>query len=174
VRAIKMAPDTRADQALALQARDGWPIPNSIEASPGANVVALARQAYPLVIAQAIELGPPTGHYNCHGLVFASRRVNIPPVDIPVDIDRLLRRDGYRRIDTVPQVGDIAVYRTPNGEIEHTGFVSRIEHVSPLASDLSEPLVWVWSMWGGLGEYEHKAMVSPYHDSHVEYWRLKP
>ena len=26
----------------------------------------------------ADRLQPPTGHYNCHGLVFAARRANIP------------------------------------------------------------------------------------------------
>lgn len=119
-----------------------------------------------LVLASATRLAPPTGRYNCHGLVFASRRAHIPPVETDVDIDEVLTRDGYRRVrEGAPRVGDIVAYRLDD-EIEHTGFVSRVE---PLGDT---PVVFVWSAWGGLGEFEHRVGVCPYRGT-PEYWRLR-
>ncbi|HKY34431.1 MAG TPA: hypothetical protein VJN18_00715 [Polyangiaceae bacterium] len=149
-------------------ARDGSQILAGVSNDPTPNSIALAREAYRLVLAAATaELRPPTGRYNCHGLVFAARRAYIPPVDADVDIDDVLRRDGYTAVpaNLSPQVGDIVAYRL-EGEIEHTGFVSRVEQVGDV------PVVFVWSAWGGLGEFEHRVHVSPYKGS-PEYWRLK-
>jgi hypothetical protein len=50
----------------------------------------------------ADRLQPPTGHYNCHGLVFAARRANIPAAGDDIDIAQLLRADGYERVIGVP------------------------------------------------------------------------
>jgi hypothetical protein len=36
----------------------------------------------------------------------------------------------------------------------------------------AEPVVFVWSAWGGLGEFEHRVRASPYRGM-PEYWRLK-
>ena len=158
-------------QALAIQASDGWNIPNSIDADPSPQAIALAKAApsYRLLIASVTSLGPPSGRYNCHGLVFGSRRVNIDSPDLPVDIAHLLTRDRYGPVRRgAPQVGDVVVYKGP-AQIEHTGFVSRLE---PLAGISTAPVVIVWSMWGGLGEFEHRVTASPYADCNVEYWRL--
>lgn len=157
---------------LALQAFDGWDVPNMVVADPSPEQVALARQAWGLTLRATTPLGPPTGRYNCHGLVFASRRTNIDSPGFPVNIDELLHRDGYHRVD-MPRVGDIIVYRHRT-EVEHTGFVVRLEPVGPGQTVLQEPIVFVWSMWGSLGEFEHRAHVSPYHGSTLEYWRLHP
>jgi hypothetical protein len=64
-----------------------------------------------------------------------------------------------------PQVGDVAAYRDFRGEVEHTGVVCSVERVG------SQPIVRVWSMWGSLGEFVHRAEVSPY-SRRIEYWRL--
>ena len=160
---------------LALQAYDGWDIPNSIDPDPTPGLVALAKESHRFAVAAAkAELGPPTGRYNCHGLVFASRRTNIPPINMPnaVDIDELLRRDQYERVEPPPRVGDVVVYRGPQ-EIEHTGLVSWVDTVSSSGTLLRMPVVFVWSMWGGLGEFEHRTHASPYNDCDIEYWRLR-
>jgi hypothetical protein len=149
-------------------ARDGSQILAGVSTDPTPNSIALAREVYRLVLAATTaELRPPTGRYNCHGLVFAARRAHIPPVDADVDIDDVLRRDGYVAVpkSLSPQVGDVVAYRF-EGEIEHTGFVSRVEQVGGV------PIVFVWSAWGGLGEFEHRVQVSPYKGT-PEYWRLK-
>jgi hypothetical protein len=114
-------------------------------------------------------LAPPTGRYNCHGMVFASRRTNIPPTGLPnaVDIDEILTRDQYEKISGPAQPSDIVVYRAASGEIEHTGFVSRID---TLGSTLR---IHIWSKWGALEEYEHPEAACPYDECKVEYWRLK-
>lgn len=121
-------------RSITLQAYDGSPVPNSIDVDPAAGLVELAR-ATPrvrILLASARPLGPPTGRYNCHGLVFASRRTNIPPAGAPhlVDIDILLQRDQYEIIESPPQLGDVIVYRnTRQQDIEHTGVVCRIDYL---------------------------------------------
>jgi hypothetical protein len=156
-----------------LQAYDGWAIPNFIDADPAPRLAAIAKSSEKMriMVAAAKELGPPTGRYNCHGLVFASRRTNIPPSAAPeiVNIDDLLRCDLYDRVSPPPQIGDVIVYRGQT-EIEHTGFVCRVDAISSTGAGL---IVFVWSMWGGLGEFEHHAHGSPYDNCAIEYWRLK-
>ena len=112
--------------------------------------------------------GPATGRYNCHGLVFASRRTNIPPCGFTdaVSIDDILRRDIYQKV-RVPQLGDIAIYRNDAGEVDHSGIVCRTENIG------STGKVFVWSKWGALEEYEHPELGCPYADCKLEYWRLK-
>ena len=118
-----------------------WP---GISDDPSPNEVAFALDQFRLEAAAATALRPPTGRYNCHGLVFASRRAHIPPVGVDVDVCDLLRRDGYRPVGEgrAPQVGDVVAYRLDD-EIEHTGFVSRVENLGDV------PVVFVWSALGG-------------------------
>jgi hypothetical protein len=153
------------NRSLIEQVYDGFEIPNWIDPDPAASYVTLARTG-PGYINPFRILGPSTGRYNCHGLVFASRRTNIPPVDIPVNIEQLLVRDQYGPVDG-PALGDIAVYRTTNGEIDHTGIVSRVEFVG------TTRVVFIWSKWGALEECEHRETSCPYSDCSIEYWRLR-
>ncbi len=158
-----------AAQSHPVFARDGSPIPAGVDANPSPNAVSLAEQQVGSVLLAAVRrLQPPTGQYNCHGLVFASRRANIPPVGVDVDVDALLVKDGFVRLPNgpAPQVGDVVAYRTDKGEVEHTGFVSRVELLG------NTPVVWVWSAWGGLGEFEHKPRDCVYKGT-PEYWRLR-
>src|SRR5690348_14594276 len=134
-------------RTLQLDAFDGKPILNSIETPPTAGFIALAREGMRLSLLHATPLSGPTGRFNCHGLVFGSRRTNIPPASvIDFDIDALLKRDGYEPVETI-QVGDIVTYRKENGDIDHSGIVVSTSQIDP------EPQV--WSMWGALGEFEH-------------------
>ena len=155
------------EQCFPVHARDGSPILASIGGDPAPGAVSLAREAHRFALSAATPLRPPTGRYNCYGLVFASRRAHIPPAGVDVDLDDILRRDGYRPLpaNQTPQVGDIVAYRI-HGEIEHTGYVSRVDSVG------SVPVVFVWSAWGSLGEFEHRVQSSPYRGD-PEYWRLR-
>ncbi len=152
---------------LNLEDYEGINVPNWIDADPGPNVIALAEKNNPFhkIVTRLV---PPTGRYNCHGLVFASRRTNIDGPTLPVVIDDLIIRDRFRVISIEPRVGDIIVYRNKStGKVEHTGFVNRIDKID------KKPIVYVWSKWGGLGEYEHQEIFCMEYDyCSIEYWRL--
>jgi len=157
------------DRPIIVQTYDGWDVPNSIDADPTAGFVQLAKQSNPYA-GYLKPLGPPTGRYNCHGLVFASRRTHIPPPEAPnaVRVDEILRRDQYEPVQGAPHVGDVVVYRYQNGDIEHTALISRIEPIG------GGGVVFVWGKWGALEEYEHPEGACTYADEcHIEYWRLK-
>jgi hypothetical protein len=158
-------------RSIELQAYDGTNIANFIDVDPSPRLIQLTRQSIgmtSLVRAGLRILRPPTGRYNCHGLVFASRRTNIdhPALQYSVNIDDILRRDRYSRVNPPLQLGDIVAYRRPKGEIEHTGFLSRIERVG------QTDVVFVWSKWGSLDECEHLETDYPFTDYQIEYWRL--
>lgn len=153
-------------RGLRVQAYDEWDIPNWIDPDPSPGYVALARQGIPDHMSRMrTVLGPPSGRYNCHGLVFASRRTNIPPVGTSVDIHALLLRDRYRQV-AEPEIGDIIVYRD-NREVVHTGIIIRIETVGGLKVPL------VWSKWGSLEECVHAERQCPDGGGSIEYWRLR-
>ena len=156
------------NRSLALQAYDGWDIPNEICLDQSAGLVRLNRDALGLMLPAARHLGPPTGRYNCHGLVFASRRTAIPPVELSVDIDEVLIRDCYEPV-AEPQVGDVVIYRKPDNEITHSGQVCRIDHLGERRA------VCVRSAWGYVGEFEHQERACPYtkEQEQIEYWRLR-
>lgn len=159
----------KPNRSIVLESYDGNEIDNLIDDDPSPGIVALTKAHNPYHRMSDIkELTPPTGRYNCHGLVFASRRTAINVINHPVNIDELLKSDRFRRTET-PQVGDIIVYRqTVSDEIDHTGFVSRIEKIG------DTPIIFIWSKWGCLGEYEHKVMLCTfYKDCKLEYWRLE-
>lgn len=102
-------------------------------------------------------------------MTLAARRTNIDTPNFPVDVRDLLQRVGYSPTTGSPRVGDVAVYvNTFTGRVDHTGIVSRWN----LA--VQPPELMVWSMWGGLGEFEHRPepQRTPYEDCSVEYWRL--
>ncbi len=162
-----MRANPKPDRELKLEAYNGRHIPNYIDIEPSDNSVALARNSFQrLLLSATTPLGPPTGRYNCHGLVFGSRRTNIPPAGMPEEISSILDADQFERVQS-PQVGDIVIYRNEKMAAEHSGFVSRIDSIG------IEKVIFVWSMWGGLGEFEHRERATPYDDCTLEYWRLK-
>lgn len=157
----------RPNRELRLDDYDGSLIPNRIDPDPSPELVLRMKRQLGRLELGVSELGAPTGRYNCHGLVFASRRTNIDSPGLPVDIYELLLRDRYRRIPGTPQPGDVAIYRYSDGRIEHSGLVLRLQAVG------AEHVPFIWSKWGGLGEYEHHWHAKPYHEHSVEYWRLE-
>lgn len=166
--------DNGCPQHIKLQTVTGWDVPNGIDGPLNLKKVEQARRYLKATLAYPTQLSGPSRRYNCHGLVFACRRVNIPLYQLACDASRIVTRilieDGYCQVTCAPQVGDIAVYRDDDNEIEHTGFVSKIDK---LTNVLSKTIIrWVWSMWGGLGEFEHTSGNTPY-TQEPEYWRLR-
>lgn len=167
----------RPGRSLALADYEGIDIPNYIDqerASPDLDQRSLRAFLRKLTEEgkQIRELRPRTCRYNCFGLVFGSRRANIPSPDEAVSIDRLLVADAYRRLDypkETPDVGDVIIYRLRDSvEIIHCGFVC--EQIPGMLGGF-----WIWSKWGDNAEYRH--LPHDYvgaHLSNIEYWRLGP
>ncbi|MGO8761968.1 MAG: hypothetical protein ACLP2P_02765 [Desulfobaccales bacterium] len=104
----------------------------------------------------------PTAIYNCHGLTFASKRTNIFDVD---QLFKILEEDRYFEIaseDILP--GDIILYFSPEGDIEHSGVVIR-------EPDAYLKIPQIYSKWGKYCEAIHFANNCPYDFSNVKYYR---
>lgn len=104
----------------------------------------------------------PTAIYNCHGLVFASRRTGIFEVE---EIYKILKEDNYTEVnpnDVLP--GDIVLYFSVDGDIEHSGVV-----VS--APDTITRLPKIYSKWGKYCEAVHYANICPYECTNLKYYR---
>ena len=105
----------------------------------------------------------PTPIYNCHGLVFASRRTGIFDNS---SIRQILEDDRYHEIqkeDTLP--GDIVIYFN-KGDIEHSGIIITV----PSENLLKIPLV--YSKWGKYSEVIHLQNQCPYNLSEIKYYRV--
>ncbi|MDD5681272.1 MAG: hypothetical protein PHI59_08555 [Candidatus Omnitrophica bacterium] len=102
--------------------------------------------------------------YNCHGLTFASRRTGIYDIQ---EIHKILKEDDYDEIlesDVMP--GDIVVYFSENGDIEHSGIV-----ISKGEPPLNIPKI--VSKWGHAGfEVIHYVNRSPYSAIKISYYRI--
>ena len=159
------------ERSIIVQTYEGTGIENCIDVDPDDQAIqaawAFGGMHRLLRHGDVAQLGPPTGRYNCHGLVFGSRRTNIPPVELddPTLVDRVLADDGFRRTPFC-RIGDVVIYRNSSGEVDHSGIVVRIDRLG----DARVPRV--WSAWGQLGEFEHHELLTPYQDCQVEYWRL--
>ncbi len=107
--------------------------------------------------------GMPNPLYNCHGLTFASRRTAIYESE---ELWKIIKDDDYQEIgnkDVLP--GDIVLYFSDDGDIEHSGIV------------VSEPdptfkIPQVLSKWGKYSEIIHRANNCPYDKSRIRYFRV--
>lgn len=142
----------RPNSALALQAKSRWNIPNEVPTDQEVQddlvraqpALELDQGQFPNIVLRSLG-----GPYNCVGLVFASRRTMIDAEYI----ERILREDGYRRVDrALAMVGDVVVYRqAPSEPPTHVGLL--IERSIALAeSAASERIL---SKWGRHPEYVH-------------------
>jgi hypothetical protein len=140
-------------RTLALQTAEGSDIPNEqyLEV-PDLEFNKLPEIAK--VFGADIELrAKPTGVYNCHGLVFASRRTTIFEPEI---LPKILKDDCYVAVeDKHVMPGDIILYFKPNGEIVHSGIV-----MSKPQPPFNIPLI--CSKWGHNGEFLHLASKTDY------------
>ena len=106
-----------------------------------------------------------TPRYNCHGMVFASRRTNITKHQ---QVFRILAEDDYRLVDESDLIpGDVAVYLSELGEVEHSAIVTSVG--DGVLRDVT-----VVSKWGCYGEYLHPLRACPYATSLVRYYRVTP
>ena len=89
------------------------------------------------------KTAPADPSYNCHGWVFTGGEYCLDGLDV----ERILVENGYDPV-TAPRPGDLAIYRTPFGVLNHTALVRVVTE---------EGLVLVESKWGPLGRYLHPA-----------------
>ncbi|RLB99584.1 MAG: hypothetical protein DRI57_33400 [Deltaproteobacteria bacterium] len=109
----------------------------------------------------------PTGYYNCHGMTFGSRRVEIISSK---EIDKILTEDDYEEIDPKKEnilPGDVIMYFS-EGDFEHSGIVLNV----PSKNDYIKIPV-VCSKWGCWSEVIHYANNCPYDFSQTKYYRIK-
>jgi hypothetical protein len=112
----------------------------------------------------AIFKSGPSSIYNCHGMTFANRRTGIYEVGI---ISKILVDDCYveiRKEDVLP--GDIVLYYSSDGDIEHSGIVTE----SPKES-LNIPFV--VSKWGEAFEVIHSLYICPYSIINIKFFRCE-
>ena len=146
-----------------IETRQGNTIANSQSpniASSQSNQFAQLHQDYP----DAVIRTNPSGYYNCHGLVFASRRAEITDTQ---EVYKILQDDSYHQIrppDVLP--GDILLYVSFDGDIEHSGIVI----TEPEKRDYYVPMV--VSKWGAWREVIHVATRCPYTFERLEYFRV--
>lgn len=156
------------NRSIAVETYLGNALPNRIDVDPAPNIVALARTGLAGLLATVRQVAGPSGRYNCHGLVFASRRTNIAiELGSAGEVDKILRDDQFTHVaGDDAREGDVVVWRSAS-DIQHTGFVCRVDDRPPRT-------VFVWSMWGTLGEFVHPIHAVPgwYGDCRVEFWRL--
>lgn len=127
------------------------------------------RKAMVEVIGASCPSGQPrsiTQTYNCIGMVFASRRVWIDSNYFYT----ILSDDGYRPLGGLDdvQVGDLIVYKNPNGEFTHVAIFIKKE---PIIVGGNKTRVWVLGQFGFDGEWIHPHDEVPkYCGKPVEYW----
>jgi hypothetical protein len=96
-------------------------------------------------------------------MVFAARRTCVLEDSVSV----IQREDGYRGTSH-PMVGDVAVYRSREGDVQHVGLVVEIRQ---LIAGFRENEIMVLSKWGADGEYLHRRDDVPeIYGRFTEYW----
>lgn len=98
-----------------------------------------------------------TATYNCHGMVFATRRTAIVE---PGDVEMILFEDGYEKLNdpNSAERGDVIAYRlTEDAPISHTGVVINYG----LDRETLDKSFLILSKWGQNGEYIHNEKVVP-------------
>ena len=159
---IVITPTTSSETTIVLQTRQGNAIPNSQshEITPSETTQFRdCEKTHPY----AKFRSPPNPIYNCHGLVFASKRTGIHRSDV---FQTILDDDGYTEIereDVLP--GDVALYYNEDGDIEHSAIVTS-------EPDKNLKIPQVVSKWGRYKEAVHAANDCPYTFFNVRYYRV--
>jgi len=117
------------------------------------------RQWYQELAHQMIRTGDAYPTCNCHGWVFAGGQHWIHGRDV----DLILHDNGYRAV-TAPQAGDVAVFRSAQGHVEHTGVVRGTD---------AEGKVLIESKLGRYGRFIHTAEQHPYPDTVITYYHSR-
>ncbi len=138
----------------------------SISNTQSLNISMFTRSQFPNIERKYPKAQPrsePSGYFNCHGLVFAARRAEIINAS---EVQKILKEDEYIEIksrDVMP--GDVILYHTSDGDIEHSGIV-----VTSPEPPLFVPLV--ISKWGAWREVMHYANDCAYDFSATKYYRI--
>ena len=156
---------------IALQSRAGRPIRNCVELAATEQQVRVYEEVIKPKHPRWQNRKGACGVYNCFGLVWACRRTAI---EGPGEIETIRHDDGYRQIaQEDPEIGDVAVYRDPSGEIQHVARVAKVEHRAGYRAPL---LLSKWGPWGGESFHEpfdHAVSNLP-KAPFIEYWTDRP
>lgn len=153
-------------EGIALQTKLGSDIRNSQAGPPNAFALssyATLRSKHPAWE----ERRGPTGVYNCHGLVWASRRTSIYEDEV---VGQILKDDGYRLLpeDVAPMPGDVFLYRSTTGSgVLHTGIFLGLKYIKEGQGD-GIPQV-LSKLNDSLGEVVHAVNDWPYSWQCIEY-----
>ncbi len=102
--------------------------------------------------------------YNCHGLTFAGRRTQITS---SAEIRKILDDDDYERIGFERVLaGDVVIYVSVNGDIEHSGVIVSTD------PNIVGGGIKVLSKWGKAHEVVHFLRSCPYDDMQMEFYRV--
>jgi hypothetical protein len=105
---------------------------------------------------QVIPVAPPDGRSNCHGWVFTGGQYLVPGSAI----ETILADNEYRQVKQ-PRAGDLAIYRTADGNVAHSGVVYAVT---------SDCVVLVESKWDFGARYVHPADVHDYSGSQCAFY----
>ena len=108
---------------------------------------------------------PATPVYNCHGMVFASRRTKIWK---PEEVAKIISDDGYEEISNLNNVrpGDVVVYYSDDGDAAHSAVV-----IQQPMKYLKNPKV--ISKWGSSFECIHHLYNCDYPTQNIKYYRMQ-
>lgn len=110
----------------------------------------------------AIFRSGPSSMYNCHGMTFANRRTGIYEVE---NIKIILSDDKFIEINKKDLLaGDIALYYSDTGDIEHSGIVVDV-NISLLVD------IKILSKWGDGYEAVHSLYICPYELKYIKFYR---
>jgi hypothetical protein len=117
----------------------------------------------------ALPRTSPSKRYNCHGLVFASKRTNVWESK---DVRTIISDDDYVKLSTIDEVmpGDYVAYIDETGDVEHSGIVLSIEYLDPIRK--RGPIPKILSKWGSGKEFVHALKECPYPNTTNEFYRL--
>ena len=106
----------------------------------------------------------PSSLYNCHGMTFANRRTGIYEIE---SINSILVDDKYIEVK-IGEIspGDIVLYFSENGDIEHSGIVSSIT-----LGDIND--IKIISKWGVAYETIHSLYNCPYEKRFIRFYRCQ-
>lgn len=152
-------------KSIPLTTRKGTSIRNHQQDTKVTNALSVDsrfRAKYPKIVAERTDL---SSYYNCHGLVFASRRTWVGD---PKQIKVILEEDCYVEVkvqNVLP--GDVILYYDNEGDPEHSGFVVSQSDKRTLMIPL------VVSKWGHWREVVHWANDCPYEYQRAKFFRVE-
>ncbi len=102
--------------------------------------------------------------YNCHGMTFASRRTGIYKL---IEVNKILEEDNYCEVPLTEVLpGDVVLYYSISGDIEHSGIVIENKNHSGIR------IPKILSKWGISFEMIHLVQNCPYYVGNIiKYYR---